>query len=141
MKVSFFAMAFGFILAVGFPLAASAGPMPGGADTDGDTVEDAFDNCIDDSNSNQDDADHDGCGDPCDALTCDLTGDGRITAPDFTVLSIDFGCTLGVGLCPGDCTGDGRTTAPDFTQLSIGFSDETGPSGISNPSRDTAVCH
>ena len=59
MKVSFFAMAFGFILAVGFPLAASAGPMPGGADTDGDTVEDAFDNCIDDSNSNQDDADQD----------------------------------------------------------------------------------
>ena len=36
-------------------------------------------------------------------------------------LGVDFGCTLGVGNCPGDCTGDGNTTAPDFVDLSIDF--------------------
>jgi len=138
MKVSLFAMAFGFFLAVGFPLAASAGPLPGGADTDGDTVEDAFDNCSADSNSNQDDADHDGCGDACDDLLCDLTGDGKQTSPDFVVLSLDFGCTAGVGNCPGDCTGDGKTTSPDFVNLSLDFGNQNGPSGITNPSRDAS---
>jgi hypothetical protein len=141
MGIRSLALTFGILLATGLPLAASAGPLPGGTDTDGDTVEDAFDNCIDDSNMNQDDADHDGCGDACDDLLCDLTGDGKQTTPDFIALSIDFGCTLGVGNCPGDCTGDGKTLTPDFIALSIDFGMQTGPSGITNPSRDTAVCH
>ena len=141
MSIRWMALTFGILLATGLPLAASAGPLPGGADTDGDTVEDAFDNCTADSNSNQDDADHDGCGDACDALVCDLTGDGVQGTPDFIVLSGDFGCTLGVGNCPGDCTGDGKTGAPDFIALSVDFGKFNGPSGITNPSRDTAVCN
>ena len=135
MKVSLFAVVFGFFLAVGLPLSASAGPLPGGADTDGDTIEDAFDNCLDDSNSSQDDADHDGCGDACDQLLCDLTNDGVTGTPDFIVQSNDFGCNAGVGLCPGDCTGDGITGVPDFIALSADFGKTNGPSGITNPSK------
>jgi hypothetical protein len=138
MKVSLFAMAFGFFLAVGLPLSAGAGPLPGGTDTDGDTVEDAFDNCLADSNFNQDDADHDGCGDACDQLLCDLTGDGIQGGPDFIILSGDFGCNLGPGLCPGDCTGDGITGGPDFINLSTDFGKQNGPSGITNPSRQAS---
>ena len=122
-------------------------PVPGNCvagltcDSDGDKVQDASDNCINLPNPNQADANHDGCGDACGApLTCDLTGDGRQTASDFSVLSIDFGCTAGVGNCPGDCTGDGRTTSPDFTALSVDFGNVIGPSGIIHPSRD-AACH
>ena len=138
MKVSLMAMAFGFLLAVGMPLAASAGPLPGGADTDGDTVEDAFDNCTDDSNKNQDDADHDGCGDTCDACLCDLDNDGKQGTPDFLILSADWGCTAGMGNCPGDCTDDGKSGTPDFLALSAGWGDINGPSGITNPSRQAS---
>ena len=45
MKAGLIALTFGFFLVAGLPLAATAGPTPGGADGDGDTVEDAFDNC------------------------------------------------------------------------------------------------
>ncbi|MHC4218650.1 MAG: NHL repeat-containing protein [Planctomycetota bacterium] len=111
-------------------------------DADEDLVKNAFDNCIDVSNPDQADTNHDGCGDACtESLTCDLTGDGKQTAPDFNVLSIDFGCTAGVGNCPGDCTGDGKTGAPDFVGLSLEFGKSIpapGPSGITHPSRDPA---
>ena len=71
----------------------------------------------------------------CDDLLCDLTGDGIQGAPDFVALSVDFGCTAGVGNCPGDCTGDGNTSAPDFVDLSIDFGMSNGPSGITNSSK------
>ena len=136
MKVSLIAITAGFFLAMGISLSASAGPVPPtGNDSDGDTVEDEFDNCVDDTNPGQEDADHDGCGDACDDLLCDLTGDGIQGAPDFVQLSVDFGCTAGVGNCPGDCTGDGNTSAPDFVDLSIDFGMSNGPSGITNSSK------
>jgi hypothetical protein len=135
MSMRSMALAFGFVLAVGLPLVAGAGPLPGGTDTDGDTVEDAFDNCTLDSNSNQDDTDHDGCGDACDMLGCDLTNDGVVGGPDFGVLSGDYGCTAGVGNCPGDCSGDGVTGGPDFGLLSGSYGQSNGPSGITNPSK------
>jgi hypothetical protein len=135
MKVSLFAIAFGFFLAVGFPLSAMAGPTPGGTDGDGDTVEDAFDNCLTASNSNQNDTDHDGCGDVCDTLLCDLTNDGTQSSGDFVALSVDFGCTAGVGNCSGDCTGDGTTSSGDFVALSLDYGKANGPSGITNPSK------
>ncbi|MDJ0853324.1 MAG: hypothetical protein QNK04_33575 [Myxococcota bacterium] len=141
MKVSLSAIVLGFFLVLGLPFAASAGPVPGGDDSDGDTVEDAFDNCTDDSNSNQADGDHDGCGDVCDqSILCDRTGDGIVGGPDFIVISVDFGCTLGVGNCPGDCTGDGITGGPDVIVVSQEFGNQLGPSGITNPSRDLDEC-
>jgi len=66
MKASLIALTFGFFLVAGLPLAATAGPTPGGADSDSDGVEDAFDNCTTIANPGQEDADHDGCGDDCD---------------------------------------------------------------------------
>jgi hypothetical protein len=126
------ALAFGLVLALGLPLAASAGPLPGGTDSDGDTVEDAFDNCTMASNSNQDDTDHDGCGNACDNLGCDLTNDGIVGGPDYVVLQGDYGCNTPP--CPGDCTGDGVTGGPDFVALQSSYGQSNGPSGITNPS-------
>jgi hypothetical protein len=139
MKVSLIALTFGFFLVVGLPLAASAGPTPGGADGDGDGVEDAFDNCSSDSNSSQADADHDGCGDACDPLLlCDLNGDGRVGLPDFGILGSDWGCS--VPPCPGDCNNDGKTGIPDFGILGPTWGQRKGPSGITNSSRDLVEC-
>ena len=79
MKAGLIALTFGFFLVVGLPLAATAGPTPGGADSDGDTVEDAFDNCTAIANPGQEDADHDGCGDVCDPpLLCDCDANGIV---------------------------------------------------------------
>jgi hypothetical protein len=91
MKVSLLAISFGFLLVL--PLAASAGPTSG-SDSDGDGVADPFDNCTAVQNADQADADHDGCGDPCDAsITCDATGDGGVGIPDFNILLGEFGST------------------------------------------------
>ena len=96
-KVRLIALAFGILLAVGLPLAASAGPSPGGADNDGDTVEDAFDNCSVLANADQADVDHDGCGDVCDQgpILADITGDTIVGLPDFGILSGEFGNFIG----------------------------------------------
>jgi len=138
MKAGLITLAFGLFLVAGLPLAATAGPTPGGADGDGDTVEDAFDNCTGISNPGQEDADHDGCGDVCDpALLCDCDGDGFVGVPDFTIMSIEWGSTAG-GQC--DCDGDTFVGIPDFTVLSSEWGQQKGPSGITNPSRDYTEC-
>ena len=110
MRAGLIGLTFGFFLVAGLPLAATAGPTPGGTDSDGDTVEDAFDNCTAVVNAGQEDADHDGCGDVCDpALLCDANGDGTVGGPDFIILQQEWLASKG-------------------------------PSGITNPSRDYAEC-
>lgn len=142
MKVSLLAMSFGFLLVL--PLAASAGPLPGGADSDGDTVEDAFDNCTLASNADQADADHDACGDVCDAsITCDATNDGVVGLPDFQVFQGEVGnnCTANPSLsCTFDCDGDTIVGLPDFQIFQGELGNAVGPSGITNPSRDPEGC-
>jgi hypothetical protein len=159
MKVSSMALSFGFFLVVGLPLAASAGPLPGGADGDGDTVEDAFDNCTLVGNADQADADHDGCGDVCDPTTCcdnsglgpDLVPDGAVGIVDFQVLVSQLGTvcsTAGDPLCAADCASPGPVEC--VLDLAVGIADfqaqvaqtgnVNGPSGITNPSRDPLEC-
>jgi hypothetical protein len=138
MKVSLIALTFGFFLVAGLPLAATAGPTPGGPDSDGDTVEDAFDNCSADVNPGQEDADHDGCGDACDPpLYCDCDGNGGVGVSDFTLLSLQWGAT---GTLSCDCDGNGGVGVSDFTIMSTEWGQSKGPSGITNPSRDYAEC-
>jgi len=140
MRASLIALTFGFFLVAGLPLAATAGPTPGGADGDGDTVEDAFDNCTAASNPGQEDADHDGCGDVCDpVLLCDCDFDAIVGIGDFVRMSASWGIfPLPPDAC--DCDGDGFVGVSDFTILSQEWGQQKGPSGITNPSRDYAEC-
>ena len=85
-------------------------------DEDGDTVPDAFDNCVDEPNgpmegSNQVDFDLDGYGNVCD---CDYNNDGAGDAADFFIFLTEF-----VDPIPGlprqtDANGDDHTTILDF---------------------------
>ena len=138
MRVTFLALTAGFFLAVGLPLAAMAGPLPGTVgDTDGDTVKDAFDNCSLKTNANQADADHDGCGDVCDQpVQGDCSGDHSVGLPDFNLLAGSFGQS------PGNCdvTGDGTTGLPDFNVIASEFGNTLGPSGITTANRNLVEC-
>ena len=139
MKVSLMALTAAFFLVVGLPLSAQAGPTPGGTDTDGDTVEDAFDNCSETSNSSQVDCDHDGCGHTCDP---DFTQDGIVGNPDFGILRNNFGVnsTDPSFRCEIDINVDGVVGNPDFAVLRNRFGGAPGPSGISNAGRDLVAC-
>jgi hypothetical protein len=141
MKVSLMALVAGFCLVVGLPLAAMAGPTPGGANSDGDAIENAFDNCTGVSNPNQKDFDHDGCGDVCDG---DLTAtqDGSSGAADFTAFKAAFGSSEGSPAynprADMDC--NGAVGAGDFTLFKGEFTTTSGPSGITNAGRNFAIC-
>ena len=136
MKVSLIALTLGFFLVVGFTLAATAGPTPGGPDGDGDTVEDAFDNCTGTPNAGQEDENHDGCGDAC-SVKCDCDGSGVVGAGDFAQLASEWGQSGDVDC---DCDGSGVVGAGDFAQLASEWGQSSGPSGITNPSRDYSTC-
>jgi hypothetical protein len=130
MKVSLMAVVAGFCLVVGLPLAAMAGPTPGGASTaDGDNIEDFFDNCYLDANPEQKDVDHDGCGDACDQ---DGNNDGQIGSADFTLFKLTFQKQEGD---PGynsafDANCDGAVGSADFSIFKSNFQQPTGPSGF-----------
>ena len=66
LRARFLLLALGSLLLAGTSLA---------ADSDGDGVDDAADNCIEDPNASQVDADGDGCGNACDA---DFSQDGTV---------------------------------------------------------------
>jgi len=141
MKISLMALVAGFCLVVGLPLAAMAGPTPGGSDAgDSDGVENAFDNCSTDVNPDQKDIDHDGCGDVCDA-DFDQTN-GIVGLSDFGIFSGAFGASTGQGnynpLADMDC--NGTVGLSDFGLFSAGFGGVAGPSGVNNPGRDAADC-
>ena len=144
MKVSLMVLSIGFLLAL--PLAAQAGPTPGGADGDADGVEDAFDNCTTVPNASQADADHDACGDACDPkTTCDINNDGAVGIPDFVILVGQVGndCNAFPSLnCSADCDDavDNIVGIPDFVELISQVGSVNGPSGITNASRDLLEC-
>lgn len=130
MRIRWMALVAGFGLVVGLPLAATAGPTPGGADSDGDGVENAFDNCSSVSNIAQKDIDHDGCGDLCDG---DFNQDGAGGVPDFAIFKASYGKISGQ---PGydaraDMNCDGAVGVPDYGIFKpFCFGKTPGPSGI-----------
>jgi len=134
------ALAFGFCLVVGLPLAAMAGPIPTGTpDTDGDGVEDAFDNCTTSKNPTQVDKDHDGCGQFCDF---DWNNDGLVKAGEVSLAGSQFGsvaCATPPGPpfnnCVCDFNQDGFCKAGEVSAIGSSFGKKPGPSGITN-----AVC-
>jgi len=138
MKLRLLAVAFGFFLVAG---TAYAGPVPGGADTDGDGVENAFDNCTVVINSSQTDTDHNGCGDSCTQdIVCDVNGDTAVNTPDFNTLRMNFGNSVPPGTL-GDCGDqDGTVGTPDFTRMRMTFGNSTGPSGITTAQCDPSTC-
>jgi hypothetical protein len=72
--------------------------VPASADTDGDGVPDAVDNCPTTANADQLDTDHDGVGDACDLQTCGKNGkelDEQCDGTDATACP---------GFCQSDCT-------------------------------------
>ena len=132
----------GFCLVVGLPLAASAGPNIDNDDLDGDGVFDAFDNCVDVANSDQADADHNGCGDACTIPDCDFTGVGVIGGPTFACIIGNFGKKVAASSADCDCDGNGIIGGGDFALVIINFGNKNGTSGIpvDNPLHNIANC-
>ena len=138
MKIDSILLTLGFFLVVGMPLTAMGGSLPG-ADADGDSITDNVDNCLGLGNPTQDDDDHDGCGNACDNLTCDVDGNGVVGAGDFNTISTNWNTTPGAGCTPncgtqflsqGDCDGNGIIGAGDFNALSSEWNQSTGPSAV-----------
>jgi hypothetical protein len=139
MKLRLLTLTFGFLLASG---TAFAGPTPGGLDGDGDTVENAFDNCTLVTNTNQADTDHNACGDACtESILCDANGDTLVGGPDLLALGMNFGMTGCPGGCGGaDCNGDTTVGGPDYLVMGMEFGNSVGPSGITTAQCDPPTC-
>jgi hypothetical protein len=136
MKLKLMTLAFGFCLVVGLPLAAMAGPTPGGTDTDGDGVEDSFDNCTARVNPGQGDTDHDGCGDFCDF---DFNNDGLIKGGEVAKAASQAGvCPAPPASCDCDFNHDGVCKGGEVALISTFAGFKPGPSGL--PWRNLALC-
>jgi hypothetical protein len=133
-KARLLALAFGFFLVAG---TADAGPpVPGRVDSDGDTIQNAFDNCTTVANPTQTDTDHNGCGDACtDVITCDVTGDLVVGAADLLAIGMNFGMPAGP-----DCNGDTVTGTPDVLIAGMEVGNSVGPSGITTAQCDPVSC-
>ncbi len=110
--------------------AVEADPQPP-ADSDGDGVPDASDNCTNLANASQLDADGDGCGNACDA---DFDQNGVTGSTDLSALRTCFSQSVpGTGpaedpVCAeSDMDGNGVVGASDLSSLRIGFSSAPGP--------------
>jgi hypothetical protein len=130
MKISLMAVVAGFCLVVGLPLAAMAGPTPGGPSAaDGDGIEDFFDNCYLTANATQKDFDHDGCGDLCDG---DADNNGIVNAIDLGNFKATYLKSEGApGYNPAfdtDC--NGTVNALDLGNFKAGYLKAPGPSGF-----------
>lgn len=111
-------------LAVGLSacLAATAQTPPTPPDSDGDSVPDLLDNCVDVANRDQRDSNGNGIGDRCDG---DVTGDGQVNALDLAQLRAQFGQAGG----SADLNGDGSVNALDLALLRSRFGQRPGPAG------------
>ncbi len=117
MRLTVFAATLAFLL-WGTPLFAQ--------DSDSDGVDDAFDNCSDDSNFAQDDTDADDCGNLCDA---DYNNSGVVAGfSDYTEFVGAFG-TGDEEKCHNEPIPTCVVGFPDFGQFVAMFLTPPGPSG------------
>lgn len=136
MRLKLLAMTFGIFLAAG---TAYAGPVPGGLDSDGDTVENAFDNCSGFPNANQSDTDHDACGNSCDF---DLNNNGIVSIGEVTLLAGQFGpCAAPPASCQCDLNGNGTCSIGEVTVIANTFGQKPGLSGITTAQCNTTLCN
>src|SRR5262249_4532789 len=96
------------------------------ADSDGDGIPDAQDNCIDVANASQRDTDGDGIGNNCDA---DFDQTCSVNFVDLGIMKTAF---LQPGTTNTDLNGDGQTNFADLGILKLAFFKPPGPSGIPN---------
>jgi len=95
-------------------------------DTDGDTVADNIDNCLEVPNTNQLNGDADVFGNACDA---DFDGNGTVDFPDYFTFIGSFGAVNPLA----DFDGSGTVDFPDyFTFLSF-YGSAPGPAGADAP--------
>jgi hypothetical protein len=120
------AVTFGLLLAVGTPLAAMAGPTPGGPDTDSDGIEDAFDNCTLVPNPNQVDCIHVGCGEVCYG---DINADQITNIADFLIWQPCFNQPAACAPA-ADLNCDQIINIADFLLWQARFNQVPGPSGL-----------
>ena len=93
------------------------------ADSDGDGVADAMDNCLNLANANQHDTDGDGYGNRCDG---DFNQDGVVNPTDLGIMRANF---FVVGDLVTDLNGDGVTNSGDLGIFRTQFFGTPGPSG------------
>ena len=132
MRIKLLALMFGMILAAG---TAYAGPLPGGADTDGDTVEDAFDNCTLRANPTQVDTDHDACGQFCDF---DWNNNGVVQLSEVNLAASQLGPCTG---CQCDFNQNGSCQLSEVNVIAASLGQKPGPSGITTAQCNTARCN
>lgn len=99
------------------------------ADTDGDGVPDAADNCSALANADQRDTDGDRYGNACDA---DLNGNGAVNAGDLALFRVAFGSNgTSANWNPhADFNGSGSVNAADLAIFRTRFGQPPGPSGF-----------
>jgi hypothetical protein len=92
-----------------------------------------------DSNPDQKDVDHDGCGNACDS---DSNNDGLVDASDFSAFKSTYLKSVGQ---PGynanfDATCEGLIDASDFSAFKGNYLLPSGPSGFPAAQRNTTAC-
>ena len=105
----------------------------GQGDTDGDGIDDFFDNCTDQSNAAQVDSDFDGCGNLCDG---DFDQDGVVEGNDFSIFRAAFSSNAS-GVTNMD--GEEGTRGLDFIRFRDQFQQGV-PGPSENTFRDLSVC-
>ena len=137
MRLNLLVFVIAMSVSMGIATASFAGPGLG--DTDGDGIDDFFDNCLDDSNSTGPnlfphlDTDRDGCGNLCDG---DFTQDGVTNGADFIAFRVAFAADASGDT---DMDGSGGTNGADFILFRVNFA-QGFPGASSNTFRDTARC-
>lgn len=106
---------------------------PGLGDSDGDSVDDFFDNCKDISNAGQVDSDFDGCGNICDG---DFDQNAVTNGADFLIFRAGF---IAAASGVTDMDANGLTNGADFLTFRTNFI-QGAPGASLNTFRDTSAC-